>query len=248
MNNDKEMNYWPGFVDALSNVVLTLVFVLVVFVFALVFSSDKLKKRATSLSASAQQEMVARKEAEEEKARLFQEQCELLESLQAARDQLRQLEARNQQLKRQVAELERLDAAQKRLDEPPSLLKDRTEIQVQALDVSGIKGTADLATEKGAIVLVFPRNVFNLDEKAKKALDAVVDQQRAAINGSLSSVLSIMGAETYSEGRRLAYFRGLAVRNYLIDKGLGTGKTIHVMIEQGREVNDGRVEIRFRRP
>jgi hypothetical protein len=95
MNNDKEMNYWPGFVDALSNVVLTLVFVLVVFVFALVFSSDKLKKRATSLSTSAQQEMVARKEAEEEKARLFQEQCELLESLQAARDQLRQLEARN---------------------------------------------------------------------------------------------------------------------------------------------------------
>ncbi len=75
-----------------------------------------------------------------------------------------------------------------------------------------------------------------------------MDQQRAAINGSLSSVLSIMGAETYSEGRRLAYFRGLAVRNYLIDKGLGTGKTIHVMIEQGREVNDGRVEIRFRRP
>jgi hypothetical protein len=38
----KEQNYWPGFVDALSNVVLTLVFVLVIFVFALVMASSKI--------------------------------------------------------------------------------------------------------------------------------------------------------------------------------------------------------------
>lgn len=41
MEGGKEQNYWPGFVDALSNVVLTLVFVLVIFVFALVMASSK---------------------------------------------------------------------------------------------------------------------------------------------------------------------------------------------------------------
>ncbi len=45
MEGGKEQNYWPGFVDALSNVVLTLVFVLVIFVFALVMASSKVAER-----------------------------------------------------------------------------------------------------------------------------------------------------------------------------------------------------------
>lgn len=43
--NSREENYWPGFVDALSNVVLTLVFVLVVFVFAMAMSANKVEQR-----------------------------------------------------------------------------------------------------------------------------------------------------------------------------------------------------------
>lgn len=46
-----EPNYWPGFVDALSNVVLTLVFVLVVFVFALVMASNKVAKKMEEVTA-----------------------------------------------------------------------------------------------------------------------------------------------------------------------------------------------------
>jgi hypothetical protein len=49
MESAREQNYWPGFVDALSNVVLTLVFVLVVFVFALVVTSNKLEKKAAEI-------------------------------------------------------------------------------------------------------------------------------------------------------------------------------------------------------
>jgi type II secretory pathway pseudopilin PulG len=45
MDSGKEPNYWPGFVDALSNVVLTLVFVLVIFVFALLMASQKVKAK-----------------------------------------------------------------------------------------------------------------------------------------------------------------------------------------------------------
>jgi hypothetical protein len=45
MEGGKEQNYWPGFVDALSNVVLTLVFVLVIFVFALLMASNKVAQK-----------------------------------------------------------------------------------------------------------------------------------------------------------------------------------------------------------
>ncbi|MDD4616453.1 MAG: hypothetical protein PHW76_04965 [Alphaproteobacteria bacterium] len=47
MEGGREQNYYPGFVDALSNVVLTLVFVLVIFVFALLMSSNKVAKKMT---------------------------------------------------------------------------------------------------------------------------------------------------------------------------------------------------------
>lgn len=59
--SDKEQNYWPGFVDALSNVVLTLVFVLVVFVFALTMMTNK---------ASMAVEQIVKARVEEERAKM----------------------------------------------------------------------------------------------------------------------------------------------------------------------------------
>ena len=41
MESGREQNFWPGFVDALSNLVLTLVFVMVIFVLALFYLSSK---------------------------------------------------------------------------------------------------------------------------------------------------------------------------------------------------------------
>ena len=54
MEGGREQNYWPGFVDALSNVVLTLVFVLVVFVFALVMASSKVSKKMQEVTQAEQ--------------------------------------------------------------------------------------------------------------------------------------------------------------------------------------------------
>ncbi len=251
MSEQKEMNYWPGFVDALSNVVLTLVFVLVVFVFALVMSSDKLRRRAVELSEAVKHEEVAREDALAEKQDLQREQREVLAQLQAAQDRARALEAEQAALKRRLAEAEaRLSERPlpERAEARPSLVKGRTEIQVVAPVLDASRGSPDLSREGGAIVLLFPRNVFQLDDSAKAALDTVLAAQNGALDGALSSVVSVMGAESWSEARRLAYFRGLTVRNYLIDKGLGSGRTIHVVIEPGKENVDGRVEIRFRRP
>ncbi len=56
MDSGKEQNYWPGFVDALSNVVLTLVFVLVIFVFALVMASNKVEKKLQDVIQARKQE------------------------------------------------------------------------------------------------------------------------------------------------------------------------------------------------
>jgi type II secretory pathway pseudopilin PulG len=72
MEGGKEQNYWPGFVDALSNVVLTLVFVLVIFVFALLMASNKVKKQIQAAEAAEQAHVAAQTELNKALAELGQ--------------------------------------------------------------------------------------------------------------------------------------------------------------------------------
>ena len=72
MEGGKEPNYWPGFVDALSNVVLTLVFVLVIFVFALLMASNKVEKKMKEVVASETAQKAAQAQLEQALSELQQ--------------------------------------------------------------------------------------------------------------------------------------------------------------------------------
>jgi len=61
----KDSNYWPGFVDALTNVVIAMVFVIVVLAISLSFSAQLLAKRMAAKVASLEQEAVSRASAVE---------------------------------------------------------------------------------------------------------------------------------------------------------------------------------------
>lgn len=238
MGHGKELNYWPGFVDALSNVVLTLVFVLVVFVFALVMASNKVGQKVLELAEIAKERETQRVVAESEMVDLRQELRDALAALQEQRNE-------NERLKKQVEELKRNHVPG---TEELNALKDKVQIKVDAKPVAAnTEDGAELESGSGVILITFPRGVFELNDKAKAELEKSLAAQKGRLAGMNAHVKSIMGAETFSEARRLAYYRGLTVRNSLIDQGLGTGKTINITIEQDKEVGDGRVEIRFRR-
>lgn len=238
MGHGKELNYWPGFVDALSNVVLTLVFVLVVFVFALVMASNKVGQKVLELAEIAKERETQRVVAESEMVDLRQELRDALTALQEQRTE-------NERLKKLVEELKRNHVPGA---EEQNALKEKVQIKVDAKPVAAnTEDEAELEKGSGVILITFPRGIFELNDKAKAELEKSLAAQKSQMAGMTAHVKSIMGAETYSEARRLAYYRGLTVRNSLIDQGLGTGKTIHITVEQDKEVGDGRVEIRFRR-
>lgn len=239
MESGNNQSYWPGFVDALANVVLTLVFVLVVFVFALVMASNKVQQKVQQIAAVAEERQVQRAEAEKEMQDLRTELRETLTHLQ-------QIEDQNAQLKKQVEQLKREQVVG---SEERNALKEKVEIRIETPVVKDDKASEnpDVDGNVGVIVITFPRGVFELTDKAREALDRALAPQMARLAGLNASVKSVMGTETYSEGKRLAYFRGLTVRNYLIDKKMGSGRSINVVIEQAQDVGDGRVEIRFRR-
>lgn len=238
MGEGKELNYWPGFVDALSNVVLTLVFVLVVFVFALVMASNKVGQKVLELAELAKEREAQRTVVESEMLDLRKELRDALAALQETRND-------NERLKKQVADLKKISIPG---TEELNALKEKVQIKVDAKPIANDnKEDADLERGTGVIIIVFPRGIFELNDKSKAELVKALAGQKAQLAGLNAQLRSVMGAETYSEARRLAYYRGLTVRNALIDQGLGTGKSISVTIEQDNEVGDGRVEIRFRR-
>lgn len=233
MESGRDQNYWPGFVDALSNVVLTLVFVLVVFVFGLMLASSKMGQKTKEVIELARAREQQRATAEAEITDLRRELREALKHLQ-------ELKTENEALRRQLAEMKKSQVSG---SEEMNLLKEKVAIKVDAAPKTATDlGEADLEVGTGVIVLVFPRGVFELTDKVRAELDRAVAGLRPGLRTTLRSY---PGAETYSEGRRLAFYRGMTVRNYLIDKQLGNGQTINITIEQDKEVGDGRVEIRF---
>lgn len=232
MESGNEQSYWPGFVDALSNVVLTLVFVLVIIVFALVIASNKVEQKVTEISRLAQ----AR-----EKQKIVTE-AEMLDLRKELREAMKDLQAKHEEIERLKRELEELRSKQ--------LVKKDAEKKVDIVvkakpSTKGQSGDSDVDKDLGVIVISFPTGVFEMSDKAKQELENALLPMKAKLAGLSPRLRTLPGAETYSEGRRLAYFRGLSVRNFLIDKGLGTGRTISVTLDQAEEVGDGRVEIRF---
>jgi outer membrane murein-binding lipoprotein Lpp len=207
MESGREQNFWPGFVDALSNLVLTLVFVMVIFVLALFYLSSKVSKtKMDALCPETKSELT-----------------EVKKELEETRNALKAALAGASQVK------ERVDAGQKKL---PPLKKEKV-----SSDVSGAGSS---------IIIRYPMGVVELDDEAKQTLDKAIAPLLASGQQVKTILNAIPGPETFSEGKRLSFFRAVAIRNYLISKGVDKGNIdSKVSGHDKRDPNDsdGRVVI-----
>lgn len=211
MESGREQNFWPGFVDALSNLVLTLVFVMVIFVLALFYLSSKVSK--TKMDA-------LRPETKSELAQTKKELAETREALRVALAQAGQVK-------------ERVDAGEKKI---PMLKREK------------------ISTETGnagsSIIIRFPPGIVDLDDDAKQVLDKAIARLISPGQQIKTSLSAVPGPETYSEGKRLAFFRAVAIRNYLISKGVAKSNIDSKVVgHEKRDPNDpdGRVTIELQR-
>jgi len=210
-NNRKEQNFWPGFVDALSNLVLTLVFVMVIFVLALFYLSSKVTQSKMDALCPAT------------KTELEQVKKELEETRSALRVAL----AEAGQIKARV------DVSEKK---PAPITKNKVSTETSVIG--------------SAIIIRFPIGVAELDDGAKAVLDKALAPILATGEQVKASLNAVPGPETYSEGKRLSFFRAVAIRNYLISKGVSKDSIESKMLDQGSvDPNDpdGRVVIKLQR-
>jgi hypothetical protein len=233
MEGGREQNYWPGFVDALSNVVLTLVFVLVIFVFALVMASNKVEQKMKEISQAQDAHSTGQASHEEEKA-----------------DLKRQLEV-------MTAELEKLrseSAAQKQsagaTSQQQGLTEQNQEKQIIVDDKTDDKknqGTVQIDPSSSGVIIGFPLSVTEMDEKSAERLGHVLDAVKEKIGKHKIILKSYIGKETFSAAQRLAYYRAIGTRNYLITKLGELPSEITLSIVRPPQPEEGRVEIIFQK-
>jgi outer membrane protein OmpA-like peptidoglycan-associated protein len=207
----REQNFWPGFVDALSNLVLTLVFVMVIFVLALFYLSAK-------VSQSKMDAMCPATKAELEQVK---------KDLEETRNALNAALSEASQVKEKVQVSEK---------KAPELKKEKISTE------SSVRGPS--------ITIRFPMGVVELDDAAKLALDKAIAPFLASGQQVKTSLNAVPGPETYSEGKRLSFFRAVAIRNYLISKGVAKANIDSKVVSlEKRDQNDpdGRVVIELQR-
>lgn len=233
MEGGKEQNYWPGFVDALSNVVLTLVFVLVIFVFALVMASNKVEQKM-------QEVVEEKKKNDTQHQSSVQEVTELQKKLAISNQEIEKLK---EQLSNQASQKEETGAKNKNAissqnDELHIAIEDKKETKQEV-------GALKLSQNSKTVTLGFPLQAVEIDEKSATELGHVLSAMQKSIGQHRVIIRSIIGREAYSAARRLAYYRAVSARNFLITKAGESPTDITATIVQPTQPEDGRVEIIF---
>lgn len=201
MEGGKEMNYWPGFVDALANVVVTMIFVIVVFTIALLYFSQNKVKEALAAAEQAKAQVPAAPQ---------------VPSVAVLEKRVAELARENEQLRRQVQ-------ARPVPPAPPqagSVERGEVKMAESAPIAGATPASVRIRGTRSALEVVFPAGAIDLDKASIGKLEASFAgfAERARAGGV--ELVGVAEVGPYSEGRRLSYYRNLALRNWLIEKGI----------------------------
>lgn len=274
MEGGREQNFWPGFVDALSNVVLVMIFVVVVFVVTLFYYSQKLAQTKVSQLISQTQSQNQREvkasqkdvaAAERSGAERQNENAPTNASSASSaannaassaaetpgeREKAKEIE----QLKREVATLKAKLAAPPLQSDNGSLRSSAAPSSPNAIQVKTEPNDKEVApglridANEKAVTLNFDADSTQLNEEGGKALDKSIGDWVRRVKSSQGKIVvtGVIGSGSYSESRRRAYYRTVAVRNYLIDAGVDKERvTSRVATDQNGSGNDARVVVQY---
>jgi outer membrane protein OmpA-like peptidoglycan-associated protein len=218
--SSREQNFWPGFVDALTNVVLVMVLVVVVFAICMFSALMKVSKVHVQQNVEKQLE----KKGAESDALVLQAQIEV----QVEREKKEELQKEIQTL------TAALDAAQQNACSIAPIAEGDAAAPKHTLTPVAISGRMP------AIDISYALGVTTLEQKLMDALDAALGSFSPA--GRWKVLLQANTAEpSPSEARRLAFYRIAVLRDHLVSKGVSP-KNIETVITS-KPSNDGRSHV-----
>jgi hypothetical protein len=221
MSGGAKGDYWPGFVDALTNVVIAMVFVIVVLAVSLSFAMQLLSKRMATKVA----EQVAANQ------QLMKNQCNNLDKSAVSNSAQGQGAVQN-------ADLPAVEA----------LVQSRQRIAVRGneLEFSASGARSEVKAASQYLQLEFSPNAVNLDSDAQSRLVQALEPFKQALMAAPSSRMQLVasGPELQiSDNQRSAYIRSMAVRNLLIAQGIPPER-ISMRIETKKSASIASVSLR----
>ena len=217
-SDDGSEIFWPGYVDAVTNLVLNLLFLLTIMTVAVFMFAMELGKQHTSVNAprgestvtdapqpstqDARTEVLEMPEKEGENAEMLKKQVAQLQQ------EIRQLEAEKQQKERIVAATRPFATPEKALD------------RVQATG--------------GGLVVQFTNDAVALTPAEADKLRA---ELKLLIVGGGKFHVEVTVPQGFSEARRLGFYRAMAVRNLMIEMKVPANR-IEVAVREGKARSD----------
>jgi hypothetical protein len=207
MEGGKTTNFWPGFVDALTNVVIAMVFVIVVLAIALSFSAQLLAKRmAARITVLEQQGKATQAQTAASAPELIVKR--LAPSTKSSNDPSPNTSTESAD---DVLRVETKMAAPIR-------------INVKGNEEKMVAAGGKMQPSDRYMLLEFAPTALTLDEAASKSLGASLGglkQQLASAPPNAKVVLVASGPDIeLSDSQRAGYIRAMAVRNELLEQGI----------------------------
>ncbi len=226
--HEEEENYWPGFVDALSTIVMVVVLlmiivVIVIFSMAQMTSKTKQDIEGVGKAASTLEDTQTgeKTNSDNDKQGLSQSQSE-----QTVGTPITQ--------KSEIVEQEELIEAENTLQIQSRKIVDEKSIIVateEERDKPSNENDVKVESAQQVLNVLFTGTGVELNEEAKQEISQYLEENRAALEVETLTAWSFYdsGSVAVSQAKRKAYFRLLAVRNILIENGF-TGENLTVNV------------------
>lgn len=215
-NTDSADVFWPGYVDAVTNLVLNLLFMLTIMIVAVFMFALELSRHKNQIPAP----IVTTTNTE---LKLAGDTSEVFtQNLKEKDEKIVALEQQVDALRKQVAS-KNLPVVNKNNQEPKQKI-----VIVKTPLTEADKGFGDSSSSGGGVVVHFLHEAVTLTES-----------ETAAVQKALAEIASRGGARIivdvpagFTEAKRLGYYRAMAVRNQLISLKVPAEK-IDVSVREG---------------
>ncbi len=230
--------FWPGYVDAVTNLVLNLLFLLTimtvaVFMFALELGRAKPGQEGVVLPVEPPSEPQALRDPIKEREMVvaaLRKQVDALNreaptEVEALR---KQVAAINEALEREARLLSEL-AVPRKVEVPNELQPAQKVVPATAAVPKPDKGLEQASDTGGGIIVRFTDEAVTLNEAETKTLRSTLGVVVAAGGARIDVVVP----KGFSEAKRLGFYRAMAVRNLLIEMKLPADR-IDVSVREGK--------------
>lgn len=225
--------FWPGYVDAISNLVLSLLFIVAILTIAVFMFAMELGRRQVILQHKTVEQTTRKVAAAGSRPPREATPAEQKAALEA---QIRTLRQEMKVLRAASAKLSARRENEGGARTPPKTLTASEKASAPEKVLQGIQ------PRPGGIVIVFAADAVALTSneagKAKEALGVIRDAGAASIE--------VLVPTGFSEVKRLAFYRAMAVRNLLIELGIASDRIEVGLTEVQSGGDSARVFVRAR--